>query len=76
MNRYRLTCWGVIGLGGAEFPLPVLAGPLGYPSRRAVPLNLVTLAAALAIRGRTLPPGATLHYPWTPLPPFPSSSTR
>ncbi len=49
---------GLIGLGGAEFRLPVLAGPLGYPARRAVPLNLaislVTLAASLAIRSRTL----------------------
>ena len=49
---------GLIGLGGAEFRLPVLLGPLGYPSRQAVPLNLavslVTLAASLAIRGRTL----------------------
>jgi hypothetical protein len=28
---------GLIGLGGAEFRLPVLAGPLGYSARRAVP---------------------------------------
>ncbi len=49
---------GLIGLGGAEFRLPVLAGPLGYPARRAVPLNLavsiVTVVASLAIRSRTL----------------------
>ncbi len=49
---------GLIGLGGAEFRLPVLAGPLGYVARRAVALNvaisLVTVLAALAIRGRTL----------------------
>ena len=49
---------GLIGLGGAEFRLPVLLGPLGYPSRQAIPLNLavslVTLAASLAMRGRTL----------------------
>lgn len=49
---------GLIGLGGAEFRLPVLAGPLGYPARQAVPLNLavslVTLAAALGARGSTL----------------------
>lgn len=49
---------GLIGLGGAEFRLPVLAGPLGYPARKAVPLNLavslITLLASLAIRGRTL----------------------
>jgi uncharacterized protein len=57
---------GLIGLGGAEFRLPVLIGPLGYPARQAVPLNLavslVTLAASLCIRARTL----TL----TPLAPF------
>ncbi len=49
---------GLIGLGGAEFRLPVLAGPLKYPARQAVPLNLavslVTLAASLAIRSSTL----------------------
>ena len=49
---------GLIGLGGAEFRLPLLCGPLGYPVRRAVPLNLavslVTLATALAVRARTL----------------------
>jgi uncharacterized membrane protein YfcA len=49
---------GLIGLGGAEFRLPVLAGPLGYAARRAVPLNLavslVTVVTALLIRGRTL----------------------
>lgn len=49
---------GLIGLGGAEFRLPVLAGPLRYPARQAVPLNLavslVTLIASLAIRSRTL----------------------
>ncbi len=48
----------MIGLGGAEFRLPVLAGPLGYVARRAVTLNvaisLITVLAALAIRGRTL----------------------
>jgi uncharacterized membrane protein YfcA len=31
---------GLMGLGGAEFRLPVLAGPLGYRARQAVPLNL------------------------------------
>jgi uncharacterized membrane protein YfcA len=49
---------GLIGLGGAEFRLPVLAGPLGYPARQAVPLNLlvsfVTLFASLLIRGSAL----------------------
>ena len=49
---------GLIRLGGAEFRLPVLVGPLGYPARRAVPLNLavslVTICASLAIRSRSL----------------------
>ena len=45
---------GLIGLGGAEFRLPVLIGLFGLPARRAVPLNLlislVTVATALATR--------------------------
>jgi uncharacterized membrane protein YfcA len=49
---------GLIGLGGAEFRLPVLAGVFGYPARRAVALNLaislVTVVSALLIRGGTL----------------------
>jgi uncharacterized protein len=49
---------GLIGLGGAEFRLPVLAGPLGYPARQAVPINLAvslaTVTAALLIRGQML----------------------
>src|SRR5215207_10221206 len=49
---------GLIGLGGAEFRLPVLVGPLGYEARQAVPLNLavslITLLASLLIRSRTL----------------------
>lgn len=49
---------GLIGLGGAEFRLPVLAGTLGYSPRRAVPLNLavsiVTIAASLGLRARLL----------------------
>jgi uncharacterized membrane protein YfcA len=49
---------GLIGLGGAEFRLPVLAGPLGYAVGQAVPLNLaisfVTLMVALATRSSTL----------------------
>lgn len=44
----------MIGLGGAEFRLPVLAGPLRYAARQAVPLNLaislVTLLTALVTR--------------------------
>jgi uncharacterized membrane protein YfcA len=49
---------GLIGLGGAEFRLPVLAGPLGYAARAAVPLNLavslVTIVASLTVRSRAL----------------------
>lgn len=49
---------GLIGLGGAEFRLPVLAGILQYKVRQAVPLNLAvsltTIIASLAIRGKTL----------------------
>jgi uncharacterized membrane protein YfcA len=49
---------GLIGLGGAEFRLPVLAGVFGYPARRAVALNLaislITVISALPIRGGTL----------------------
>src|SRR5262249_7618793 len=49
---------GLIGLGGAEYRLPVLAGPLGYSARKAVPLNLAvsltTIIASLIIRGHTL----------------------
>lgn len=49
---------GLIGLGGAGFRLPVLAGVLRYSARQAVPLNLavslITIAASLVIRGRTL----------------------
>lgn len=52
------TLGGLIGLGGAEFRLPVLVGSLGYPARRAVPLNLaisiVTIVASLGIRSRSL----------------------
>jgi uncharacterized protein len=49
---------GLIGLGGAEFRLPVLAGVFGYAARRAVALNLaislLTVVSALLIRGGTL----------------------
>jgi uncharacterized membrane protein YfcA len=52
------TLGGLIGLGGAEFRLPVLVGLLGMGPRAAVPMNLVislvTLAAAMAGRGASL----------------------
>ena len=45
---------GLLGLGGAEFRLPVLVGVLGYALRRAVVLNLamslVTVVSAAASR--------------------------
>jgi uncharacterized membrane protein YfcA len=53
---------GLIGLGGAEFRLPVLAGVLRYSARQAVPLNLsislVTVIASLLIRAGALPMNA------------------
>lgn len=52
------TLGGLIGLGGAEFRLPVLVGLLQETVRRAVPLNLavslVTLVFALVTRGQVL----------------------
>src|SRR5215207_5773494 len=49
---------GLVGLGGAEFRLPVLAGVFGYAARRAVALNLaislITVVSALLICGSTL----------------------
>jgi uncharacterized protein len=40
---------GLIGLGGAEFRLPVLGGPLRYTARQSVPLNLsVSLCTIVA----------------------------
>lgn len=52
------TLGGLIGLGGAEFRLPVLTGVLGYRPRQAVAVNLavslITVTAAAVIRGSTL----------------------
>jgi uncharacterized membrane protein YfcA len=52
------TLGGLIGLGGAEFRLPVLIGPLGHAPRKAVPFNLaaslITVVCAIAIRFRTV----------------------
>src|SRR5215216_2825206 len=49
---------GLIGLGGAEFRLPVLAGVFGYKARRAVALNLaislITVISSLLVRSSTL----------------------
>lgn len=50
---------GLIGLGGAEFRLPILKAVFGYPTRRAIALNLavslLTLVASVAIRLRVVP---------------------
>ncbi|GHF58318.1 putative membrane protein YfcA [Deinococcus metalli] len=52
---------GLIGLGGAEFRLPILTGVFGYAVRAAIPLNLavsfVTLTVSLLIRTGTTPLG-------------------
>ena len=52
------TLGGLIGLGGAEFRLPVLTGVLGDRPRQAVAINLavslITVVAALIVRGGTL----------------------
>ncbi|WP_245465219.1 sulfite exporter TauE/SafE family protein [Mesorhizobium sp. M7A.F.Ca.US.001.04.1.1] len=53
------TLGGLIGLGGAEFRLPVLIGLFGFPALEAVILNkamsLVVVATALPFRARTVP---------------------
>lgn len=50
---------GLLGLGGAEFRLPVLKAAFGYPTHQAVVLNLavsvLTLLGALVIRVRVAP---------------------
>jgi hypothetical protein len=53
------TLGGLIGLGGAEFRLPVLRAAFGYATHRAVALNLavslLTSLGALVIRVRVAP---------------------
>jgi len=58
---------GLMGLGGAEYRLPVLRGPMRYLSKQAIPINLaislVTLAVSLITRVNALsvtPLGALL----------------
>lgn len=50
---------GLIGLGGAEFRLPLLIGLFGFPALEAVILNkamsLVVVATALPFRASTVP---------------------
>ena len=53
------TLGGLIGLGGAEFRLPLLIGPFGFPPLEAIIMNkamsLIVVASALAFRSRTVP---------------------
>lgn len=53
---------GVIGLGGAEFRLPLLIGAFGFPALEAVILNkaisLAVVASALPFRAGTVPFGS------------------
>jgi len=53
------TLGGLIGLGGAEFRLPLLIGAFGFASLEAVILNkamsIVVVASALPFRAGTIP---------------------
>jgi uncharacterized protein len=40
---------GLLGLGGAEFRLPVLVALFGFPLRRAIPLNLAVSFVAVIV---------------------------
>lgn len=59
---------GLIGLGGAEFRLPLLIGPFRFVALEAVILNkamsLVVVAASLVFRTRTIPlHDVAAHWP-------------
>ena len=55
---------GLIGLGGAEFRLPILVAVFGYALRRAVVLNLiVSFVTVLAGAGMRLALGETRRLP-------------
>ena len=60
------TLGGLIGLGGAEFRLPVLLGPFRFRPLDAVILNkamsLVVVAAALLFRTRSVPAQQVLAH--------------
>lgn len=60
------TLGGLIGLGGAEFRLPVLVGVFRLGTLEAVILNkamsLVVVAAALLFRGGTISPGILVAH--------------
>jgi len=62
------TLGGLIGLGGAEFRLPLLIGPFRFAALEAVILNkamsLVVVACALPFRAGTVPFAAlSAHWP-------------
>lgn len=62
------TLGGLIGLGGAEFRLPVLVGVLQKRVKSALPLNLaislVTVVSSLLFRNRSIPlEGITRYLP-------------
>src|SRR6185295_16161910 len=62
------TLGGLIGLGGAEFRLPLLIGPFGFPALEAVILNkamsLVVVASALPFRATTVSfEAVAVHWP-------------
>ena len=59
---------GLIGLGGAEFRLPLLIGPFRFAALEAVILNkamsLIVVAAALVFRSRAVPfEAVAAHWP-------------
>ncbi|ESZ67710.1 hypothetical protein X727_23945 [Mesorhizobium sp. L103C119B0] len=59
---------GLIGLGGAEFRLPLLIGLFGFPALEAVILNkamsLVVVGSALPFRARSVPfEQVAAHWP-------------
>jgi len=60
------TLGGLIGLGGAEFRLPVLVGVFRLGTLEAVILNkamsLVVVAAALLFRGGSISPGILMNH--------------
>ena len=62
------TLGGLIGLGGAEFRLPLLISLFGFVALEAVILNkavsLIVVASALAFRSSTIPVAAVAsHWP-------------
>ena len=62
------TLGGLIGLGGAEFRLPLLVGLFGFPTLEAVILNkamsLIVVATALPFRTAAVPfAEVAAHWP-------------